>query len=93
MILTNLPLDLDLTLTLLLMETTQMRKMQIPTLMVDPTGLFWLRVDFGDDGRSIATAKSVVTSRTERTLGTTTTAKTKKHKDVLLPPILLFTVG
>ena len=44
-----------------------------------------LKVDFGDDARSVATARSVVTTRTDKTIGTTTTARTKKTKDV--PPV------
>lgn len=41
-----------------------------------------LRTDFGDDARSVATARSVMTTRTDRTTGTTTTARAKKAKDV-----------
>jgi len=47
-----------------------------------------LILDFGDDGKSVATARSVVTTRTDKTIGTTTTARSKKPKDVFHPPYL-----
>ena len=47
-----------------------------------------LILDFGDDAKSVATARSVVTTRTDKTIGTTTTARSKKPRDVFPPPWL-----